>query len=351
MPEKLRVSTVVCTRNSVQDRLIGGFARVDFVELLEMLSESTLDRSTKAAIRDALETDSSHSIDRLAGLLEGVATSIIDRASANGRNVMAANVRRLKDRVSTLLNESDTCPVCLEPMSASGSHIGRILSCCTCIVCEECVPSLSRCPTCRSPRRAAASVTCTSPTERLRDSLQSMSMDEALDAIGRSVMTKSEAVRAIIADIIRPARPNATVLVAIAVPNKPGATDPRASDGASFTTRFIEDLRRELPGAHVTCSKSAMGWTHAGHQAHQLTESHLMQTRFKEFESPTEQSPLQVILVNANSSASEDSIPTAEFTLLLDNVTSSMRSRVLGATLAPRFSDVPSEARAIVVRH
>jgi hypothetical protein len=177
-----------------------------------------------------------------------------------------------------------------------------------------------------------------------------MSMDEALGAIGAGVLTKSEAVRAIIADIIRPARPNATVLVAIAVPKKVShGTTP--GEIPSFTTRFVEELRQELPGARVTCSKSAMGWNHGGSQIHQLTESHLMQRRVREFESPTEHSPLQVILVNASSSASEDSIPTAEFTLLLDNVDASMRSRILGATLAPRCSDDELDARAIIVRH
>lgn len=355
MPETLAINTIICARNSVQDRTIGGFARVDFVELLEMLSEASLDRETKLAIRHAIATESSHSVERLAQLLEGVVKLIFERTTlgSSSKATMAANVRRLKERFEALMNTSDMCPVCWEPMSTSGAHVGRILSCCTCVVCEECVPSLSRCPTCRSQRKAAASVSSVSPTEQLRDSLSSMSMDEALEAIGKARLTKSEAVRAIISDVIRPKRPNATVLLLVAASDSSRTLVPLYSESSmsSFSVRFVEDLRKELPAAKVTCSRAAMGWPSSSTQAHAVTESHLIESRFKDFESPTPTSPLQVLMVNASSSASADAIPVAEFTILCDDVEPGILSRALGSTLAPRSDGSNAQARAIVIKH
>lgn len=347
MPSTLHVHRIACARNSVQDRTIGGFASVDFVQLLEVLSEGSLDRDTTEQLRTAMQSRESFSVERLAAVLESVAERICARdLPGNSARTMSANVRRLSERVCGLMEQSENCPICWESMSTEGEHEGTILSCCTCVVCRSCLPSLSRCPTCRSPHRSAARLSVSTPVSNFRRSLANMAIDEALTAIAEQKLTKSEAVRSIVADVIANHRPNATVLLAFSTGAAQAATSWRSGSEVAFSRSLARDLEREVPNAVITCSRGLVGHDRSA------TSSLLTQTRYTEFECPEPDSPLQIMLVNANSARAEDAIPDAEFTLVCDETSPSTTSRILAATLSPEgrsADDAP--ARAIFVGH
>ena len=258
MPQDLILHRVRCSKNSLYERSGvnregGGVSTISLEDLVLRLSDGIaggcLDAGSRLLLRSAFTNRETFDTDALRSALDQIQDRVGERANMNAdsRRAMIANIGRLNERITGLIEGSTDCPICLEPMEAHGEHAGSVMTCCTAQFHPQCVLRLTRCPTCRKDLKNQGQMRMdfVSPVHAFRQSLAQMDMEQRIRAVSAKNLSKPQCVVAVIKDCILLEIPNARIILAFSF-------DQRGyGDGNTRYQRVLQGLRQDVPSATV----------------------------------------------------------------------------------------------------
>ena len=359
MPPDLILHRVACPRNSLYERSgIGreqaGLVTIGLEQLLHKLSggdsANSLDPSSRAVISRFTNNVASFSLEALDDVLEKVVAGINQRGypSENAKRTAVQHVRRLKERLGALMspdeNDSNTCGICYEPMRATGSGVGVVLTCCTAMYHAECLSPCRNGPSCRTRMHTVqgARMDIVHEGDRFQHELATMTIDDRLRAISAKNMPKPQAaVAAILALVAK--NPDARIIVAFSFEGRNHNYDARQR-----YDRVLKGIRDDVPSAIVI---NAQDLASSGRDGNRTAQQILYD--FSKIV-PGDTTP-QILVINSGASSETAAGVAADADAMLicdepsDAIASQLLGRILRAGQGTNRGD--NQARVVMLQH